>query len=347
MIEMILHIMGFAFFVSLTVSGLMQAARITDSPNARSSHTLPTPTAGGMGIVAGAAAALIGLRLYYPDSGDGFLLAGLGGLGLIIAALGFLDDLLNLPTRVKFICAALIAAATPSVTGVPAGLPMGTAVWSLPAGAAYAGAALWVFVVINAVNFMDGANGLMGTFMMIASAGLCLAAIMTGSTDTALIAGALAAALAGFLPYNLRRKAAVFSGDTGALFTGFLFAAAALRLGHGNALLLYVGPILVLPFLADVFCTLCVRASRGENILTAHKSHLYHIMLLRGASHLRVTFVYGLWAVMMVMLTLIAVKTGAITVATFFLMIILFAVWRYVRARRQMEAALTRDQQQR
>lgn len=336
----VFHIMGFAFFVSLTVSGLMQAARITDSPDARSSHTRPTPTAGGMGIVAGMVAALIGLRLYYPELAQPSLFAGIAGLGLLIAALGFIDDRFVVPTKLKFMLIAVIALLTPAVTGVPAGLPVGATVLGLPYIAAYIGAALWVFVVINAVNFMDGANGLIGVFMMLASAGLCMAGLMTGNSEVALMAGALAAGLAGFLPYNARRKAVIFCGDTGALFTGFLFGAAALRFGQSNAFLLYTGPILVMPFLTDVLCTLCIRAKRGESLLTAHKSHMYHLMLARGASHLKVTYVYGLWAVMMVMIVLIGIRTGVIALATFFLAVILFAIWRYVRARRQMEERL-------
>ncbi len=334
----VLHLMGFAFFVSLTVSGLMRAARITDAPNARSSHTVPTPTAGGLGIVAGLAAALIGLRLFYPHTGNAGLYAGLAGLGLLIAALGFLDDRFIVPTKLKFILIGLIAAVTPTVTGVPSGLPMGGIIITLPFAAGYIGAALWVFVVINAVNFMDGANGLMGTFMMLISAGLCAAAMMTGNADIALISGSLAAGLAGFLPYNARRKAVVFCGDTGALFTGFLFAACALRLGHGNAGLVYVGPILILPFLVDVLCTICVRASRKENLLSAHKSHLYHLMMARGAGHLKVTYVYALWAVMMILIVLVGIVTGMIAVASLMVMLTIFGCWRYVRARRQMES---------
>ena len=337
------HIMAFAFLVALAASGFMRALNITDAPNARSSHTAPTPTAGGIGIVAGLAAALIALRLFYPEDSTPAVYSGLAGLGLLIAALGFLDDRFVVPTKLKFILIGLIAAATPYVTGVPAGLPGGTTIVPLPYIAGYIGAALWMFVVINAVNFMDGANGLMGLFMMIASAGLCAASVMTGNTQTALLAGSLAAGLAGFLPYNARRKAVIFCGDTGALFTGFLFAAAALLYGQGDSRLLYAGPILMMPFLVDVLCTILLRASRGENILQAHRSHLYHIMLLRGASHLRVAFIYALWAVMMVLITLIGISTGLITLMTFLLLITIFGCWRWVRARRQMEQSLSRQ----
>jgi len=314
------HIMAFAFLVSLTVSGFMRALNITDAPDARSSHTAPTPTAGGMGIVAGLAAALIALRLFYPEGSMPAVYSGLAGLGLLIAALGFLDDRFIVPTKLKFIMIGLIAAATPYVTGVPDGLPGGTTVLPLPYVASYIGAALWMFVVINAVNFMDGANGLMGVFMMIASAGLCAASVMTGNIPVTLMAGALAAGLAGFLPYNARRKAVIFCGDTGALFAGFIFAAAALLYGQADSRLVYAGPILIMPFLIDVLCTIILRASRGENILEAHRSHLYHIMLLRGASHVRVAFVYALWAVMMVLIALIGISTGLITLMTFLLL---------------------------
>ena len=333
----ILHIMGFAFFISLCVSGLMGALNIIDNPGARSSHVIPTPTAGGMGIVAGLAAGLMALRIFYPGTADAGLTSGLAGLGLLIATLGFMDDRFVVPTKLKFLLIGIIALATPMITGVPAGLPMGSTLLPLPYFAAYIGAALWVFVVINAVNFMDGANGLMSTFMLLASAGLCGAGLMAGQLDVAIISGALAAGLAGFLPYNARVKAQIFCGDTGALFTGFLFAAAALRLGSANANLLYIGPLLVLPFLTDVFCTLVVRARCGENLLEAHRSHMYQLMILRGTSHLRVTFVYALWAVMMILIVFIGMVTGLIALASFLAVVTLFGCWRYTRARKQIE----------
>ena len=310
----LLHIMGFAFLVSLSVSGFMMAARISDVPNARSSHVMVTPTAGGLGIVAGLAAALLAVRFFYPEMEDALLFTGLSGLGLLIAAIGLLDDRFTLPTGFKFFLIAILALAAPLITGVPEGFPVAGRIIEIPFLAAYFGAALWIFVVVNTVNFMDGANGLMGSFMTVASAGLTAYAMLLGKTDVALIAGALTAAIAGFLPYNARSKARIFCGDTGALFVGFIFACACLHMSSvsnvGTAL--YVGPILILPFLTDVLLTLVIRWKRKENLLSAHKSHLYHVMLAGGRSHMQVAFSAFRGAVLMVLAALVGGYTGLI-----------------------------------
>jgi len=310
----LLHVMGFAFLVSLSVSGFMMAARISDVPDARSSHNKVTPTAGGLGIVAGMAAALMAVRFFYPEMEDALLFTGLSGLGLLVAAIGLLDDRFTLPTGFKFFIIAVLALAAPLITGVPEGFPVAGRIIDIPYIAAYAGAALWIFVVVNAVNFMDGANGLMGSFMTVAGAGLTAYAMLLGKTDVALIAGALTAAIAGFLPYNARPNARIFCGDTGALFVGFIFACSCLHMSSASNVgtALYVGPILILPFLADVLLTLIIRLKRKENLLSAHKSHQYHVMLAAGRSHMQVAFSYFRGAVLMVLAAIVGGYTGLI-----------------------------------
>lgn len=336
----VFHLMGFAFFVSLAICGFMMAARITDTPGARSSHSRPTPTAGGVGIVSGMAAALMALRYFYPDMDNPPLFFGLSGLGLLVAALGFADDRFIVPTLLKMLLLGVIAFATPAIAGIPLSAPLGLALIDLPPGLAYGGAALWVFVVMNAVNFMDGANGLMGCFMMIAAAGLSAFGVFTATPDVTLMGGALAASIAGLLPYNCRTEARIFCGDTGSLFIGFVFAAGALRLvsGGNGEYMLYAAPLLILPFLTDVLLTLIKRTRRGENLLQAHRSHLYHLMLKSGAGHLEVTRRYMLAAALFAVIALIGGYTGLIGSAAFFLIFVFLTSYIYVRLTRKFES---------
>ena len=317
----LVHLMAFAFFVSLAISGFMMAAQVTDVPNGRSSHTVVTPTSGGIGVVAGMAAGLAILRMFYPQLEDPLLFFGIASLGVLVAVLGLVDDKFELPARLKFIVMIMVSLAVPAITGVPDGLPVAGQLLPIPYWIAYLGAALWVFVVVNAVNFMDGANGLMGGFMAVTSLGLAAFAFFADETSVAILAAGLAASLCGFLPYNARAKARIFCGDAGSLFTGFVFAAASLHLasrGHSPAAL-YAGPMLLLPFLVDVLLTLYIRLRRGENLLSPHKSHLYHLMIAAGRTHLQVSFSYVRNAVLMVMATFAGGVTGFIGIAAYFI----------------------------
>jgi UDP-GlcNAc:undecaprenyl-phosphate GlcNAc-1-phosphate transferase len=141
------------------------------------------------------------------------------------------------------------------------------------------GVALWIVVATNAVNFMDGANGLAP------GAEVCLfvaTAAATAGRYPLVAEASMAAALAcaGFLPWNLRGR--LFQGDAGALFCGFLFAGLAILStapSKGPGLSLYFGPLILLPFLTDVLLTLAVRARRGQSLLQAHRDHLYQLWL--------------------------------------------------------------------
>ena len=146
-----------------------------------------------------------------------------------------------------------------------------------------------MFVMANAVNFMDGANGIaMGTALIILTfLGMLLApnAIysLTATAPGMLMALVLsaAAALGGFLVWNLRGQ--LFAGDAGALSVGGL-------IGGATAMFAMIGPVLVpltlcLPILIDVFFTLAWRARKGRPLMQAHRDHAYQLLLRAGWQH--------------------------------------------------------------
>ncbi|WP_017930051.1 glycosyltransferase family 4 protein [Robiginitomaculum antarcticum] len=294
MSQMFTHITLIGFFTALAVTGFMIALKISDHPNARSSHAVVTPTGGGMGIVIGAVAVMAALTLFYPRFDIAPEVKALFGLGIFLAGLGLLDDVFGVPTRIKFIFIGLLSIAVPLITGLPLALPLGDTVWPFPDALAHFGAALWVFVVINVVNFMDGSNGLMGLTALVISAALVMIGLLAGVSTAAIFGLLLFGPLMGFLVYNLRRKARIFSGDTGSLFVGYMIAVASLSLPahpHGERLL-YVGPILLLPFLADSLLTMAVRARRGERLMAPHRRHIYQRAILSGRGHVAVALIY-------------------------------------------------------
>lgn len=310
----ILHLGAMAFAAALAFSGFMIAAGVGDIPNKRSNHSAATPTSGGLGLVAALAIMCLGADKFYPQFGLGQELPFLLMLALAIAALGLFDDIFEGRTLIKFALIIGIGALAVRVIGPPAVLPMGPYEIALPYALGLTGAVLWIFVCVNGVNFMDGANGFMGSFMLIASLALAMLAMALGAMTAAILAGALTFGLLGFLPYNFRRKAQIFCGDVGSLLTGFVFAIASLLLVKEvpDMPLLYVGPILLLPFLADILMTMFGRARRKENLLTAHSSHLYQKLIRSGWSHGKVSLVYAGLGLICANIAIIAVFSGVI-----------------------------------
>jgi UDP-GlcNAc:undecaprenyl-phosphate GlcNAc-1-phosphate transferase len=221
-------------------------------------------------------------------------------LALAMGVIGALDDLFDIGAKTKLLLQAALALVFATFVAHVESLPLGLG-FDLPLGpfVGIAGVALWIVVAINAVNFMDGANGLAP------GAQLCLFIAMTVAAlgrfplvaDVSMVA---ALACAGFLPWNLRGR--LFQGDAGALFCGFLFAGLAILLTapstRSPGLSLYFGPLVLLPFLTDVLLTLAVRARRGQSLLQAHRDHLYQLWLRQPSQPSHVALA---WRMMLIM----------------------------------------------
>lgn len=280
-----------AGLVSLLVSFLVLKGGILDLPNARSSHSAPTPRGGGLGMIAGIGAGAIIAALFPLGAGA---LSGVLAVTLLFAFLGFLDDLFVLDERLKLaafiiFCLAMVAAAGP-VTRLGLTYELGFALTPL---IGWIGSALFVFVVVNAANFMDGSDGILAAVMIPAGIALCVAGLAAG-VMTSVIAGVLlAASLAGFVWLNWP-PAKLFAGDVGALGAGALYAGGALALvNHGFSGTLWLAPLFLLVFLADVLLTLLRRARHGRFSLSAHREHAYQRLIDSGWSHQAIALVYG------------------------------------------------------
>ncbi len=294
-----MQIGGVALFVSLAITGFTRLGGLGDMPDHRSAHTVATPTGGGLGIIAGFSAAMLLAVTFHAD-----VIFGLGRLvGPVLSLLtcvfalgmiGLIDDRLIIPTKLKFALILLICLYAALRLGVVMELPFSAGALQLPFALGLAGTVLWLFVVTNAVNFMDGINGLFGGVMALVLITLCLTALAVSATVTALVAGSAAAAIIGFLPYNLRRQAAVFSGDCGSLPIGFLYAGLILLLvrEQPDLPLLYLGPLLIMPFLADVLLTLALKPRRGLRLTEAHSTHIFQRAARAFGNPLPVTMLY-------------------------------------------------------
>ena len=260
------------------------ARAVLDVPSHRSSHTVPTPTGGGVGIVAGF---LVGLGLWLA-SGSSLSPRALGWLlgALLVAAVSFVDDLRRLPVSIR-LATHLLGAALLTIVGVQGGVT--------PLALALPLAFVWVAIVTNVYNFMDGIDGLAAAQSIVAGLAYAAAGAFVGN-PLLLAAGALlAASAAGFLTHNVP-PARLFMGDVGSTFLGFSFAGLAL-LGNigvgGGKLPLEFGAVVLAPFLFDGLTTLARRVLRGERWFEAHRSHYYQRLVQARLSHGRVTGLYA------------------------------------------------------
>jgi Fuc2NAc and GlcNAc transferase len=138
------------------------------------------------------------------------------------------------------------------------------------------GTALWVFTLVNVVNFMDGTNGLAMGSAAIGLLALAAIALERSSPAGAALAVCGAGALIGFLIWNYP-SGRLFAGDAGALFAGAIAAFGSLIVVGRTGLSALVPPILFFPLLADGLLTLLFRVRRGRSLLTGHSEHIYQI----------------------------------------------------------------------
>jgi UDP-N-acetylmuramyl pentapeptide phosphotransferase/UDP-N-acetylglucosamine-1-phosphate transferase len=270
--------------------------RVHDHPGARSSHIVPTPRLGGIGIFTPIYifCILIMVTDLFPMEKPAILLMESILLGGVVCFFfGLQDDLQGMNAILKLVLQG-VGAAVPVVLGMRihslvhfAGIVPSHILGSVLAFG-------WILLVINAYNFMDGMDGKAGSFAMVVS--LFLVIIMKGQSGdpVTILLLLLAGASAGFLIYNLT-PSVTFMGDCGSQFVGFILAVITLHLHTEDPVRFPFGTfvILLLPFLYDVLYTIGRRVLRGENILKAHRSHLYQRLLIAGYSHpmvLRLTF---------------------------------------------------------
>jgi UDP-GlcNAc:undecaprenyl-phosphate GlcNAc-1-phosphate transferase len=270
---------GALALVSAMVVAAMLSAGIIDTPNARKAHSRPTPKGGGVGVVV---AFMLGITVLYGYAGfarlaDGYF-RGVILAAFAIAVVAFLDDLRDWPFTVKLAAQTLAALGAVS-TGLYLREINVPYVGSVELGWVGAAATLaWIVFVTNAMNFIDGLNGLAAGTALVACAFLAFVAAGQGGWFVYFAAMLLASGLVGFLPFNFPR-ARIFMGDVGSQFCGFVLAVlgvAAARFDAVEMSFLLV-PCLLSGVLYDVAFTLVRRALAGERLTQAHRGHLYQV----------------------------------------------------------------------
>jgi Fuc2NAc and GlcNAc transferase len=255
--------------------------QILDRPNARSSHSLPTPHGGGVPLFLAFGAGLwCAAFMYGPWDRAYMTLAGMAGF---LVLLGVLDDLRGLPVRLRFICYGLccLLASASLLQGVQAD----SMLWRGVLVVVSAFILLWS---LNLYNFMDGIDGIAATQCIVACCSVALLSWLTGGgQDYALFCLLLAAAHLGFLLWNWP-PARLFMGDAGSVPSGFLLAGLALLGAVQGQINPLCWVILLALFITDASWTLVWRMCSGQSFTQPHRLHAYQRLSRRWDSHLAV-----------------------------------------------------------
>jgi UDP-GlcNAc:undecaprenyl-phosphate GlcNAc-1-phosphate transferase len=256
-----------------------------DYPGARKRHLVPTPRLGGIGLAVGVTFA-IGLCYYlWPDLfvDLAYQWPGILWAGILILALGIYDDLVGAPAYLKLITqitAALLLCLWDfrfSTVWVPFIGRIDLGMWSIPITAG------WIVVLCNAINLVDGLDGLASGLAAIGGGFLCAVGLMWNVPHVAVMGAALVGANLGFLRYNYP-PAQVFMGDSGSLFLGFVFAVASVSVPIKTVTAITMAlPLLAVWFpVVEVITSASRRMLSGRSPMRADHAHWHQLLVRRG-----------------------------------------------------------------
>lgn len=277
------------FFVALALTGLLRryalSRSIIDVPNARSSHSVPTPRGGGVAIVVAFLAGLLVCLSY--GLGQWQVLVGVGGSGLLIAVIGFMDDHGHIAARWRLLghfCAAFWLLYW--LGGFPALDVFGLRLEATVLRVGFA--TLFLVWLLNLYNFMDGIDGLASVEAITTTLGIALIYWLCGFDNLVMLPMLLAFAVAGFLFWNFP-PAKIFMGDAGSGFLGITLGALCVQGAWASQTMFWCWVILMGVFIVDATYTLIRRLARGEKVYEAHRSHAYQFASRQFGKHLPVT----------------------------------------------------------
>jgi UDP-GlcNAc:undecaprenyl-phosphate GlcNAc-1-phosphate transferase len=297
-------------------------------PSARGVHRDPTPLLGGVATLVAFLAAILVLRW----SGRFFITTPVFGFlagGFLIFVMGLIDDRHDLSWFSKLlgqIVAAVLLLASGNTVGPLSLTPLGL-VLSL----------VWVVGLTNAMNFLDNMDGICAGIATVASAALGALSLLSGQTETAILAFALTGSCLGFLRYNFP-PARIFLGDGGSLLLGYSLAALGLMASRpmelSYSLLI---PVVALSYpIFDITFVSATRCARGQSLTEGGKDHSSHRLarVLGGAKSTALT-IYGLCAVLgLVAVCLRQVASAPVTIVAFLVVAMGFLAFGVRLARR-------------
>ena len=282
------------YFAIPSIINIAKKKHLMDEPGERRSHSESTPSLGGIAIFAGV---LFSVILWTPFHIFGDLQYVLCSF-IIIFLIGAKDDILPMRPLHKLIgqfgaAAILVWKANVKITSF-----YGIAgIYDIPEWVAVPVSIFTVIVIINAFNLIDGINGLSGSISTLITVVLGIWFFMVDRNDLAIVAFATAGAVIAFLKYNYS-PAKIFMGDTGSLLLGLVCSILTIHFIEMHAVLSHplafaaapavaIG-LLILP-LFDTLRVFIMRALRGKSPLYPDRTHIHHLLLDYGFSHMQAT----------------------------------------------------------
>lgn len=343
----IIQILGFSvsLLITLLLTPLIRSRALKlglmDLPSERRIHKVPTPRLGGIGIYLGfflTTSILIFLskeNSYYSD----YPYLGIFVGGTMIFVLGLLDDIEPVQSRYKLLV-QIIAASVAWFLGVRIlhivnplyhadfgffEISIGTQIITFSYWISYLLTVLWIVGITNAINLVDGMDGL-ATGVSLISAIAIWAVSLGQKIDQpagALLSAALAGSLLGFLRWNFN-PARIFLGDSGSYLTGFVLSALTITCVMKSVTLAIMTPMLVLIFaipIVDMLYAIIRRLLKGKPILEPDKEHLHHQMLATGLNQKAAVYVFYLISTLLGLLA-----TYLMSIQSFYRFLILSAI---------------------
>ena len=272
-----------SYFFTPPVKNFAHKVGAIDVPkDARRMHKKPIPRLGGLAIYGGFLCSI----LIFGQLDETMLCVLLGAA--IIVALGIFDDVRALGAKLKFVV-QIVAAAIPVCIGdLQIGLftnlnPLSDTPFVHLGILAVPVTIIWIVGITNAVNLIDGLDGLAVGVSSIAAITMLAVALLTGNMPIAITMAALAGACIGFMPYNLN-PAKIFMGDTGSTFLGYMLATVSIMgLFKFYAVISFAVPFLILGLpIFDTANAIIRRVAAGRSPMSPDRGHVHHKLIDMG-----------------------------------------------------------------
>lgn len=260
--------------------------------DSRRMHKKPTPRLGGLAIIFG-----FMVSIFCFGEMTRQLMGMLIGAA-VIAAMGVIDDCKNLRAKLKFAIQILAALLVIFIGDIKITVITNPNIFSdspylvLPGWLSILTTIFWIVFITNAVNFIDGLDGLAAGVSAIMSVSLVFIALRVGEYPVAVIGLALMGACFGFLPFNFN-PAKIFMGDTGSTFLGFILATLSIQgIFKSYAIISFAVPLLILGLpLFDALFAMIRRVYHGKSPMEADRGHLHHRLIDMGFSQKQTVFI--------------------------------------------------------
>ncbi len=256
-------------------------------------HKRPTPRVGGLAIIFGFLVAIISFNDVWTKE----LISILIGVG-ILGVLGVIDDCKELDAKLKFVVQIIAALVVVLFGDIRISVMSNPNVFSenpyiiFPQWLSITVTVLWIVFMTNAVNFIDGLDGLAAGVSAIMSMSLVFIAITYHEYEIALLGLALMGGCFGFLPFNFN-PAKIFMGDTGSMFLGYMLSVLSVQgMFKSYAVISFAVPIIMLGLpLFDALFAMARRLLTGKNPMSADRGHLHHRLYDMGFSQKQTVFI--------------------------------------------------------